>query len=91
MVLSILHDELHEKLDVCEAGGVVGADIGPLTWAESILKPAGLDLIELPAADRMQEAESLEADSMASKLKLGEAPDPISGSLGLPSLQCECS
>ena len=34
----------------------MGSDLGILTWMQSIVKAAGLDLIELPSADAVREA-----------------------------------
>ena len=56
VVLCVLQDKLHDQLYVRETGGIMGSDLGTSTWAQSVLEPAGLDVIELPSTDVVQEA-----------------------------------
>jgi hypothetical protein len=91
VVLCVLQDKLHDQLYVRETGGIMGSDLGTSTWAQSVLEPAGLDVIELPSTDVVQEAKGLQTDPMAAQLKLREAAHSITRSLSLPSLQCQCS
>ena len=88
MVLGVLQDKLYDQLYVRDTGGIMGSDLGTLTWAQSVLEPAGLDF---PSADVVQEAKGLQTDLMAAQLKLREAAHSITHSLCLPSLQCQCS
>ena len=58
-------------LSCCTSGRLV--PLWGVTWALSVLEPAGLYLIKLPSADDVQEAKGLQTDVMAAKLKPREA------------------
>ena len=73
MVLCVLEDEPDDELYVSKTGGIVRSDVSAPTCVQAVLKPAELDGIELPSANAVQEAEGLQTDPMATKLKLGES------------------
>ena len=68
MIFCVLQDEFQCELNIREAGDIVGSGLDPSTWAQSILEPAGLDLVQLPSANSMEETECRQTDSMAAKL-----------------------
>ena len=68
----------------------MGSDLGPSTWAQSVLEPARLDIGEFPSTDDVDKTESLQTDAMATILELGECSHSIPRSLCLLTLQCQC-
>ena len=90
VVLCVLQDELHHQLHVRQTGGIMGSDLGPSTWAQSVLEQAGPDLAEFPSTDDVDKTESLQTDVMATILELRECSHSIPRSLCLLTLQCQC-